>query len=658
MDTPHSGTVTFLLTDIEGSTSLIEQLGPAWGATLDAHHKLLRSAIEGGGGQQVNTSGDAVFAVFARPPDAVAAAAGAQRTLAAADWPEGVRLRVRMGLHSGEAERAGQDYAGLDVHRAARICAAAHGGQVLLSSATHALAERALPEGVRLRDLGEHRLKDLSQPERLYQLCIDELPAEFPPPRTLDRWRDALPPQPTTFIGREREVAEALALLERTRFLTLTGPGGTGKTRLALRVAAESAEGYRDRAVFVALAALEDPSLVASTVAAAVGVQEEPGRRLLTSLTDRLAGMEALLVLDNYEQLLAAAPLVGDLVAAGPGVRVLVTSRAPLRLAGELEYQVRPLALPETSTVATLEELAESEAVTLFVERARAIDSGFALGSENAAAVAAICAALDGLPLAIELAAARVRLLSPEAILERLGTCLSLLTGGPRDRAERQRTLRGAIQWSYDLLDPEGQTMFRRLAAFAGGWSLEAAEEVCSPAGAESLDTLEALDALVQHSLARRDDRAPEARFRMLQTIREFGLERLAESGEEPEIRERHARFFLTLAQRAAGELTGPGQAAWLDRLARDYDNLRGALQWSVDADRAELGLLIAAALWRFWQLRDYLAEGEARLTELLALPSAAAATSAREAGANALASVVYWRGHPLFRGRSPSPRA
>jgi predicted ATPase/class 3 adenylate cyclase len=654
VDTPPSGTVTFLLTDIEGSTLLLEQLGPAWGATLDAHHELLRSAIEGAGGQQVNTSGDAVFAVFARPPDAVAAAAAAQRALAAAEWPKGVRLRVRMGLHTGEAERAGRDYAGLDVHRAARISAAAHGGQVLLSSATHALTERALPDGVRLRDLGEHRLKDLSLPEHLHQLCIEGLPVEFPPPRTLDAGRDALPAQPTTFIGRERELAEARVLLEGTRTLTLTGPGGTGKTRLALKVAAESSEAYRDGVVFVALAALEDPSLVASTVAAAMGVQEEAGRPILTSLTERLAGMEVLLVLDNYERLLAAAPLVGELVAAGPGVRVLVTSRAPLRVAGEREYEVRPLALPDASGAATPEELAESEAVALFVERARAIEPGFVLGPENAASVAAICAALDGLPLAIELAAARVRLLSPQAILERLGTSLPLLTGGPRDRPERQRTLRGAIQWSHDLLDPDGQTMFRRLAAFAGGWTFEAAEAVCSPAGAAALDTLETLDALVQHSLARRDDGAPEPRFRMLQTIREFGLERLAESGEEPEIHERHAQFFLTLAEEAAGELTGPGKAVWLDRLARDHDNLRAALRWSVDADRAETGLLIAAAIWRFWQLRDHLAEGEAWLTELLAAPSAAAATPARADAADALASVVYLRRRPLFRGPSP----
>ena len=653
MDTLPSGTVTFLFTDIEGSTLLVKRLGPAWGATLDAHHELLRAAIEGTGGKQVNTNGDAVFAVFPRPLDAIAAAAAAQRALAATDWPEGVRLRVRMGLHTGEAERAGQDYAGLDVHRAARISAAAHGGQVLISSTTHLLTERVLPEGIRLRDLGEHRLKDLSRPERLHQLCIEGLPAEFPPPRTLDAWRDALPAQPTTFIGREREVTEAQSLLERTRLLTLTGPGGTGKTRLALQVAAQSAESYRDRAVFVALSALEDPSLVASTVAAAVGVQEEAGRPILASLTERLAGMEVLLVLDNFEQLLPAAPIVGTLVAAGPRIRVLVTSRAPLRLTDEREYQVQPLALPDPSVVATPEELAESEAVALFVERARAIDPDFALGHENAADVAAICAALDGLPLAIELAAARVRLLSPHAILERLGRCLSLLTGGPRDRPERQRTLRGAIQWSYDLLDPDGQVMLRRLSAFAGGWSLGAAEAVCSETGAGGLDTLETLDALVQHSLVRRGDGALEPRFRMLQTIREFGLERLAESGEEPEIRERHARFFLKVAEEVVGELTGPGQAVSLDRLASDHDNFRGALRWSVDANRAETGLLIAAAIWRYWQLRDHLAEGEARLTELLAAPSAAVAEAARAAGANALASVVYWRGdYPTARDR------
>jgi predicted ATPase/class 3 adenylate cyclase len=646
MDTPPSGTVTFLFTDIEGSTLLLERLGPAWGATLDAHDNLLRAAIEGAGGQQVNTSGDAVFAVFARPPDAVAAAVAAQRALASADWAEGARLRVRMGLHTGEAERAGRDYAGIDVHRAARISAAASGGQVLLSSATRLLAERALPEGVRLRDLGEHRLKDLSLPEHLHQLCIEGLPAEFPPPRTLDAWRDALPAQPTSFVGREREVAEALVLLDGTRALTLTGPGGTGKTRLALRIAAESAEGFRDGVVFVALSALEDPSLVASTVAAAVGVQEEAGRPVLASLSERLAGMEVLLVLDNYEQLLGAAALVGELLAAGPGVRILVTSRAPLRVAGEHEYQVSPLALPDPASGATPEELATSEAVALFVERARAIDPEFALTDDNAGAVAAICASLDGLPLAIELAAARTRLLSPQAILERLGTSLPLLTGGPRDRPERQRTLRAAIKWSYDLLEPEGQAMFSRLAVFAGGWSLEAAEAVCSPRGADGLDTLDTLEALVEQSLVRPvADGSPEPRFRMLLTIREYGLERLAASGEEPEVRGRHALFFLALAEAAGRELTGPHQVAWLDRLGRDQDNLRAALRWAVESDHAETGLLIAAAIWRFWQLRDHLAEGEAWLTELLAAPSASAATPARAAGAAALASVVYWRG-------------
>jgi predicted ATPase/class 3 adenylate cyclase len=646
MDTPPSGTVTFLFTDIEGSTQLLERLGPAWGATLDAHHALLRAAVEGAGGQQVNTSGDAVFAVFARPPDAVAAAVAAQRALASADWAEGVRLRVRMGLHTGEAERAGQDYAGLDVHRAARISAAASGGQVLLSSVTRLLAERALPEGVHLRDLGEHRLKDLSRPEHLHQLCIEGLPADFPPPRTLDAWRDALPAQPTSFVGREREVAEALSLLDGTRALTLTGPGGTGKTRLALRIAAESAEAFRDGVVFVALSALEDPSLVASTAAAALGVKEEPGRPILASLSERLAGMEVLLVLDNYEQLLGAAALVGELLAAGPGVRILVTSRAPLRVAGEHEYQVRPLALPDPGAGATPEELATSEAVALFVERARAIDPRFALTDENAGAVAEICTSLDGLPLAIELAAARTRVLSPHALLERLGTSLPLLTGGPRDRPERHRTLRAAIRWSYDLLEPDGQAMFRRLAVFAGGWSLEAAEAVCSPRGADGLDTLDTLEALVEQSLVRPvGDASPEPRFRMLLTIREYGLELLAASGEERELRSRHALFFLAFAEAAGRELTGPHQTAWLDRLERDHDNLRAALRWAVESDQAETGLLIAAAIWRFWQLRDHLAEGEARLTELLEAPSASAATPARAAGATALASVVYWRG-------------
>jgi predicted ATPase len=602
-------------------------------------------SIEQAGGVRVNTNGDAVFAAFRRPLDAVTAAAAAQRALAAASWPEGVSVRVRIGLHTGEAELAGQDYAGLEVHRAARISAAAHGGQVLISSATHELVGRDLPAGIGLRDLGAHRLKDIPRPERLYQLQIDGLPSEFPPLRTLDAWRTSLPATPTSFIGREQEVAEATALLAQTRLLTLTGPGGTGKTRLALRIADEAAESYRDRVIFVALAALEDPSLVASTVAAAAGAQEEAGRPILDSLADRLAGMEVLLVLDNFEQVLPAAAVVSALLAAGPAVRILVTSRAPLRVSGEREYAVQPLGLPDPGRINSPQELAEIDAVALFVDRAQAIDPDFTLGPDNAGDVAAICVALDGLPLAIELAAARVRLLAPSAILERLGTCLTLLTGGPRDSPEHQRTLGGTIRWSYDLLDRDGQVMFGRLAVFAGGWDLTAAEAVCTDGSGGRVDPLEALDTLVQQSLVRRAEDATGRRFRMLQPIREFALERLAESGEEPDVRDRHLRYFLALAQEMAGELTGPGQAYALDRLSADHDNLRAALRWCVDADRAEAGLRIAAGIWRFWHLRDHLAEGEARLTELLAAPSAPATGAARADGTNALAAVVYWRG-------------
>ncbi len=447
----------------------------------------------------------------------------AQRALADAPWPEGNPVRVRMGLHTGVAEVAGADYAGLEVHRAARIADAAHGGQLIISETTRALIASALPPGVSVRDLGAHRLKDLTQPERLFQVSIDGLPAEFPPLRTRGRRLIVLPTRTTSFIGRVADIERISALLERAPLVTLTGPGGTGKTSIAVEVAARTGTAYADGAVFVGLAALRDPALVAPAIARALELSEEPGRSPEDVVLARLAAAQLLLVLDNLEQLPDAGPLIAKLAAAGPEVRVLATSRAPLRVGGEAEYRLGPLALPDAALGADPATRGAGDAIQLFVERAQRVDPAFTLTAENVDAVAEICATLDGLPLAIELAAARLRVLTPEAIRLRLDQRLRLLTGGARDAPERQQTLRATIDWSHELLDAPTATLFRRQAVFQGGWTLAAAEAVT-----DTPDALDGLEALVNQSLVVRDDAdGAEPRFRMLETIREYALDRL-----------------------------------------------------------------------------------------------------------------------------------
>jgi predicted ATPase/DNA-binding CsgD family transcriptional regulator len=472
---------------------------------------------------------------------------------------------------------------------------------------------------VSLRDLGEHRLKDLQHPERLSQVVADDLPSDFPALRSLDARPNNLPAQLTNFIGRERVLADVEQLLDRARLLTLTGPGGTGKTRLSLQVAAASIDRFEDGAFFVGLAPISDPDLVIPTVAQTFGVHELGGRPPLESLKDYLRDKRLLLVLDNFEQVLDAAPRVVDLLAACPALKVLVTSRVVLRVSGEREYAVPPLGLPDPAhqppgaySAATG---GESESVRLFVERAQAVRAEFALDGENVAAVAEICRRLDGLPLAIELAAARVRFLSPQAILARLEHRLDLLTGGPRDLPARQQTLRSTIAWSYDLLDESEQALFRRLSVFVGGGTLEAAEAVCGG------DVLDGVESLVAKSLLRPSEAAEgEPRFGMLETIREFGLERLAEVRELAGVRRRHAEYFLDLVERAVPRLRGPEQIAWLDRLETEHDNFRAALEWSLGEDGdTELALRLSGALAWFWESRSYVTEGRRWLTRALA---------------------------------------
>src|SRR5438093_3692657 len=453
-----AGTLTFLFTDIEGSTKLQSELGTdRYQDVLETHTRILRDAFKDGG-FEVRVDGDALFVVCPVAANAIRASAAAQRALAKAPFPHGVTVRVRMGMHTGEGRPAtadaGADYIGIDVNRAARVAAAGNGGQVLLTDATATLARPELGDGVSFRDLGEFRLKDLANPEHLYQLVISGCAADFPPLRTLDQTATFLPAQPSSFVGRAREIAEGQRLLEKSRLVTLTGPGGTGKTRLSLRIAEESAAAFGDGTFFVPLAPITDPDLVPSTIAHTLGVQISGAETPLARVLEHVRDKKMLLVLDNFEQILPAAPVVGQILGASAALKVIASSRAPLRIAGEQEFPVPPLDLPDPEHLPALEVLAQSDAVRLFVERAMGVRPDFRVTAENAAATAEIVYRLDGLPLAIELAAARVKVLTPQAMLPRLRKGLDLLASTSPDRVDRQRTLRGAIGWSWDLLAP------------------------------------------------------------------------------------------------------------------------------------------------------------------------------------------------------------
>ena len=642
-ETLPTGTLTFLFTDIEGSTRLVQALRSRYNDVLDEHHRLLREVFTEHGGVEVSTEGDAFFVVFTSPVAAVESVVASQRALDEHAWGEDIAVRVRMGLHTGEASLFGDDYGGIDVHRTARIASAAHGGQMLLSDATRALVEPSLPSGVHLRDLGDHRLKDIARPEHLYQLCADGLRSDFPPPRSLESRPNNLPVSPTPFVSRRRELQEIRELLRGARLLSLTGPGGTGKTRLALQAASDALFDFKDGVFVVFLAPVTEAELVASTIAETLGVREQGLRPTAESLFQHLAGKEMLLVLDNFEQLLSAGGFVSDMLSAASELKVLVTTRAALRISGEQEYPVPAMTLADPARLPSLNILRQYEAVELFLQRSRAVKPDFELTEDNAAAIAEICWRLDGLPLAIELAAARVRLFRPKEMLRRLDSSLVLLTGGARDLPARQRTLRDAIGWSYDLLDEPLRAFFRRVAAFAGGWTFDAADAVANPGPELGVDTLDALDALTDHSLVRvLELDADRTRFRMLQTIREFGLERAREHDELEPLMKRSAAFFLALAEDAAPRLTeGPDSSRVLEL---DHDNFRSALRWSIDGGHAETALRLGTALWRYWMLRSHLAEGRKWLVEALALPSEDPTTAVRARALMALGSITYWQ--------------
>ena len=563
-----TGTVTLLFTDIAGSTRLLEELGEQYPAALAQHRRLLRAVFERHVGVEVDTQGDAFFAAFAKASDALSAAVEAQAALSS----EGP-IRVRIGIHTGEPIRTDEGYAGLDVHRAARIAAAGHGGQILLSQSTRELVDSAA-----VRDLGTHRLKDVGD-LRLFQVGDQE----FPPLKSLSQTNLPLPPTP--LIGRERELADLLRLVrdERTRLLTIVGPGGIGKTRLALEAAAELMTTFQDGASFADLSPVRDPELVEPAIMAALGAGGE--------LADHVRARELMLVLDNLEQVVAVAPDLARLLEACPRLALLATSREPLRLRAEVEYPLRPLA--------------EAAAVELFRQRARAVEPDF---DTEYSRLTELCERVERIPLAIELAAARVKILPADVLLARLDRRLPLLTGGARDAPARQRTLRATIEWSYELLDGEERRLFARLAVFAGGWTLAAAEEVC---GAD----MDALQSLVDKNLVR----AEEGRFGMLETIREYALEMFEESDEADELRSRHAEHYFALALRGEPELTGAEQHVWLERLASDYENLRATFEWySAAPGGAARGLRFASALVLFWFNRSLYRDGLHWLEQML----------------------------------------
>ena len=660
MRQPPTGTVTFLFTDIQGSTKLWEQHPNAMRPALARHDHLLHQAITDNNGYVFKTVGDAFCAAFATAPDAVQAALSAQQAIEAQGWDLPAPLLVRMALHTGAAEERGGDYFGPPLNRVARLMTVGHGGQTLLSLAAQELTRDALPASATLLDLGPHRLKDLGRPETVFQLLHPSLPAEFPPLNSLDNpdLPNNLPQQVTSFIGRETQVAEVKALLGKTRLLTLTGAGGGGKTRLSLQVAADLLDGEGDGVWLVELASLSDPALVPQAVATVLGVKEAAGKTVQQTLVEWLRPKCLLLILDNCEHLVVAcASLAADILRHCPDVRLMASSREPLNVAGEQTYRVPSLSLPDPKRAQTAEGLSQYESVRLFIERAQAVQPSFSVTDQNAPAVAQVCFHLDGIPLAIELAAARVRSLSAEEINRRLDQRFRLLTGGSRDTLPRQQTLRALIDWSYDLLTEAEKALLRRLAVFAGGWILSAAEAVCAGEPVEDWEVLDLLTALVDKSLVVAEPLGDGTRYRLLETVHQYAGERLGQSGEA--VVARHAAWTLALAEEAEPGLTGPEQGAWLSRLEAEHDNLRASLSWNLSLNLSsdeprqgersnkdglrfanEDGLRLAGALWPFWSARGHLSEGRRWLDQALAR-AGASGKEASAARAKALQGAV-----------------
>ncbi|MGH8103529.1 MAG: ATP-binding protein [bacterium] len=637
---PGQSPLTFLFSDIEGSTTLWDEKRHAMQAALARHDALMRGAIESHRGRVVKQVGDSFHAVFGNPADAVAAVLSAQRALAAEPWGDTGLLKVRMAVHTGPAEERDNDFFGPALNRCSRLLGIGYGGQVLLSEAATALVRDALPAGASLRDLRSHRLKDLQHPEHVFQLVHPDLPSDFPPLRSLTSLPNNLPRQSTSFVGREKPIADLKEMLSQGRLVTLIGPGGVGKTRLALQVAADLLTGDGHGVWLVELAPLSDAALIPQTVAAALGLREEPKRPITDTLLEYLRDKNILIILDNCEHLVeACAQLADEALSQCPQTHLMATSREALGVRGEQIYRVPSLSLPPTSPTRPTgptppaevgaTDLSHYESIRLFVDRARLAQSDFALTPTRKEAVTDICRRLDGIPLAIELAAARVKAMSVEQIRDRLNDRFRLLTGGSRTALERHQTLRAGVDWSYTLLAEEEKKVLRAVSVFVGGFTLDAAGAVCGS------DALDPVTRLVEKSLVNFEEEHDPPRYALLETIRQYAREKLDEAGEGPAARNGHLAFFVALAEEAEPELTGANQAEWLNRLEAEHENLRAALDWALEAPTANpesrtpnpalMALRIAGALWRFWEVRGYLNEGGARL--------AAAIESSQESG-------------------------
>lgn len=655
-----SGTVTFLFTDIEGST-LWWETHPEWmSRAFTRQESILRSAAATHGGYVYKMIGDAFQIAFDTALNALGAAIQAQRALQAEPWGEFGPLRVRMALHTGVTEEREDDYVGPLLNRLGRLLGVSQGGQILLGQATYELVCDFLPDGVTLLDLGTHRLKDLIRPENIYQVVASGLLSDFRPIQSLDSFPHNLPLQLTSFVGREREIVEVKRLILGDRFVTLTGPGGTGKTRLALQAAAELLELFPDGAWLVELASISDSALVPQTVAAVLGIRESSGRPILTLLIDYLRNRELLLILDNCEHLLSAsAKLAITLLQACPNICILATSREALEVPGEASLRVPSLSIPDSRHIPPIEMLTQFESVRLFVERAELIQPDFALTTANASSIAQICRRLDGIPLAIELAVARVKVMQVEQVAARLDDRFRLLTGGNRTALPRHQTLRALIDWSYDLLSETERALFQRLSVFAGGWTLEAAEDICAGDGIECYDILDLLTQLTNKSLVIPDLVSDhETRYRSLETIRQYAREKLLETGGGDLVRERHLDYYLKFVERAEPELRGSDQVSWLDRLDKDVDNIRAALEWSMES-RVWDALRVASALLWFWHIRSRKSEGIEWVERALAAPteqenispSASNQSLIRGKALNAAGSLLVMHGSPERAG-------
>ena len=660
MNSLPSGTVTFLFTDIEGSTKLSQQYREAMPALLARHNQILHKAIEAHHGYVFQVVGDSFAAAFHFASDALQAAVDAQVALYHEAWTPAL-IKVRMGIHTGGAhlqvDSNDNPYSGYaTIATAQRIMSAGYGGQVLLSGASRELVRDVLPADTELLDFGEKRLKDLLRPEHIYQLNIADLPATFPPLKTLDLLPNNLPVQLTSFVGRENEIVELKKALDEHRLVTLTGSGGTGKTRLCLQVAADLLDSFPEGVWFIELAPLTDPELIPRTILSAIGVNEQQGKTPLDVLKEYLHEKQILIVLDNCEHLVSASAQVANtLLNAAPALKVMASSREALGVKGEASYPVPSLSLPDIKHLPVIEQLSQYESVRLFIDRVLLVAPHFIMDKDNAPFIAQICYRLDGIPLAIELAAARVKMMSVEQISKRLDDRFRLLTGGARTSLPRQQTLRALIDWSYDILSDNECLLLRRLSVFAGGWTLEAAEEVCSDQSSVNseqsattenrlliTDILDLLTQLVNKSLVVviEHSQSGETRYRMLETIRQYAREKLLETGGGEAIRERHLAYAVKLIEQAEPELHRSNQVFWLNKLDDEIDNFRMAVEWALVND-VESGLRIAAIPWRFWLGRTYLQEVDKWLKQLLEQYKA---TNALHAQALAIHSLCKFR--------------